>query len=172
MFWFDWQQCGQHVKEIDYGGWPAPRNHMAMKQGYEVCFFALFAIILSYDLDAYFSILFLFQAKMNEHHHHNNLQKGKINFRCNKFSHWDYYWIDIAKIYVIWDFPVGRWFVDFMHHVICNQICYLFLVDLFIIIDSSQKYSFAWIYYSSNHNIYFLNSKYSCYNTAHYFFLL
>lgn len=30
------QQCGQHTKEIDYGAWPAPRNHMAMKQGYEV----------------------------------------------------------------------------------------------------------------------------------------
>lgn len=30
------QQCGQHTKEIDYGGWPAPRNHMSMKQGYEV----------------------------------------------------------------------------------------------------------------------------------------
>lgn len=35
-FCFDVQQCGQHVKEIDYGGWPAPRNHMSMKQGYEV----------------------------------------------------------------------------------------------------------------------------------------
>lgn len=33
---FSLQQCGQHVKEIDYGGWPAPRNHMSMKQGYEV----------------------------------------------------------------------------------------------------------------------------------------
>lgn len=30
------QQCGQHTKDIDYGSWPAPRNHMAMKQGYEV----------------------------------------------------------------------------------------------------------------------------------------
>lgn len=30
------QQCAQHAKEIDYGGWPAPRNHMSMKQGYEV----------------------------------------------------------------------------------------------------------------------------------------
>lgn len=30
------QQCGQHTKEIEYGGWPAPRNHMSMKQGYEV----------------------------------------------------------------------------------------------------------------------------------------
>lgn len=35
-FFFRLQQCGQHTKEIDYGGWPAPRNHMSMKQGYEV----------------------------------------------------------------------------------------------------------------------------------------
>ncbi|XP_059621717.1 zinc finger protein rotund-like [Phlebotomus argentipes] len=40
-------QCGQHTKDIDYGGWPAPRNHMSMKQGYE--------------------------AKMNDHH--SNMQK-------------------------------------------------------------------------------------------------
>lgn len=75
LFWFDWQQCGQHVKEIDYGGWPAPRNHMTMKQGYEVClhysqlFFLWFWCL--------FSTLLLFQAKMNEHHH-NNLQKGNF----------------------------------------------------------------------------------------------
>ncbi|XP_062565209.1 zinc finger protein rotund isoform X1 [Armigeres subalbatus] len=50
------EQCGQHTKDMDsYSGWPAPRNHMSMKQGYE--------------------------AKMNavdHHHHHNNLQKGHM----------------------------------------------------------------------------------------------
>ncbi|XP_050091421.1 zinc finger protein rotund-like [Anopheles aquasalis] len=55
------EQCGQHTKDMDsYGGWPAPRNHMSMKQGYE--------------------------AKMNpvdhhhhhHHHHHNNLQKSHM----------------------------------------------------------------------------------------------
>ncbi|XP_049548031.1 zinc finger protein rotund-like [Anopheles darlingi] len=55
------EQCGQHTKDMDsYGGWPTPRNHMSMKQGYE--------------------------AKMNpvdhhhhhHHHHHNNLQKSHM----------------------------------------------------------------------------------------------
>ncbi|XP_053680042.1 zinc finger protein rotund [Anopheles nili] len=55
------EQCAQHTKDMDtYGGWPAPRNPMSMKQGYE--------------------------AKMNpvdhhhhhHHHHHNNLQKGHM----------------------------------------------------------------------------------------------
>uniref|UniRef100_A0A336LHG9 CSON013673 protein n=1 Tax=Culicoides sonorensis TaxID=179676 RepID=A0A336LHG9_CULSO len=46
-------QCGQH-KDIDsYNGWPAPRNPMSMKQGYE--------------------------AKMNSIDHHNNIQKGLID---------------------------------------------------------------------------------------------
>lgn len=79
------QQCGQHAKEIDYGGWPAPRNHMTMKQGYEVWIFsssfsrALFfrsLIIVCIFLKLFFLFLFRVQAKMNEHHH-NNLQKGQ-----------------------------------------------------------------------------------------------
>lgn len=45
-FHFDVQQCGQHVKEIDYGGWPAPRNHMSMKQGYEVEIFCITKTLL------------------------------------------------------------------------------------------------------------------------------
>lgn len=68
------QQCGQHVKEIDYGGWPAPRNHMSMKQGYEVCVHLIYKMFVHSN-----GISSLFQAKMNEHHH-NNLQKGKANY--------------------------------------------------------------------------------------------
>ncbi|XP_063709430.1 zinc finger protein rotund isoform X2 [Culicoides brevitarsis] len=46
-------QCGQH-KDIDsYNGWPAPRNPMSMKQGYE--------------------------AKMSSIDHHGNMQKGLID---------------------------------------------------------------------------------------------
>lgn len=71
-FHFDAQQCGQHVKEIDYGGWPAPRNHMSMKQGYEVNIFKLCMKVFPILFNT-FSCL---QAKMNDHHP-NNLQKGE-----------------------------------------------------------------------------------------------
>lgn len=71
------QQCGQHVKEIDYGGWPAPRNHMTMKQGYEVCgFFYSLEISIKESLYNVCTFSSLSQAKMNDHHP-NNLQKGE-----------------------------------------------------------------------------------------------
>ena len=70
------QQCGQHVKEIDYGGWPAPRNHMTMKQGYEVSVSVNCTNENVFLVNSFFFFSPLSQAKMNDHHP-NNLQKGE-----------------------------------------------------------------------------------------------
>lgn len=74
------QQCAQHAKEIDYGGWPAPRNHMSMKQGYEVKSNDADNTLLKYatTITITAQTSSLFQAKMNEHHH-SNIPKGQYH---------------------------------------------------------------------------------------------
>jgi hypothetical protein len=55
------QQCGQHTKDIDtYGGWSASaRNHMSMKQGYEVFFF----VFISKNLTILCCVAHIFDGK-------------------------------------------------------------------------------------------------------------
>lgn len=58
------QQCAQHAKEIDYGGWPAPRNHMSMKQGYEVN--ATRQQAAEHSSNSYISLFFSFSSSCKQ----------------------------------------------------------------------------------------------------------